>query len=116
MVKVKVTNKIIKNFSNIICCGDGDLHYLLYFHDANYYNAGVYGWNYDAYIINYNTIIVSGYRTISHAIRTSWELREEYNEKAREIIKNHQLTYEQQRDQVEELLQEYCKKAIEGGV
>ena len=60
MGKIKVTKKqITENFYNIYKCGYCDF---IPTADADFYTCGVYGWNADVYKINYNTVIVTGYR------------------------------------------------------
>lgn len=62
-MKVKVTRKEIEEgFRKIYRCGYCDLQPLFSSSDAKFYNAGVYGWNYDGVMIDVNTIILTGYR------------------------------------------------------
>lgn len=63
-MKLKVTSKEIKNrygFNNTIKLYDGDGQYLFPEYDANAYNCGVYGWNYDVFFIS-SYAITRGYR------------------------------------------------------
>lgn len=51
MNKSQTTQKYIKGiYNNIIVVGYCDLYYLLWAKNADYYNAGVYGWNADIYL------------------------------------------------------------------
>ena len=86
MGKIKVTRPDLKNsFGNrIFCCGYCDLQYIMW-HDARFYNCGVYGWNYDCYVnYDYNICITTGYRGM-FGKRISVELIESYSKKAADI-------------------------------
>ena len=55
--------------------------YLLMFTRRVGYNAGIYGWNYDVYIVG-DDVIITGYRPFN-AEKISYELLKEYENKAR---------------------------------
>ena len=60
----KITNKEAKNILNnkpVIWVDDSSIN--AYTNGTNYYNSGVYGWNYDVYEIG-NVIICAGYRPV----------------------------------------------------
>lgn len=111
MNKMKITNKQVKeNYKNIISVGYCDLYYLLQGLNARYYNAGVYGWNYDGFEINLNTLIITGYRPIKGNIKTDHKTIEKYENKAREIMKNYELDYRMQLIKVEKLREKFIKE------
>jgi hypothetical protein len=58
-MKRQVTNAFIKSYSKKIFLADENI---MQFKTADYYNCGVYGWNYDAWHVNNNTVILGGYR------------------------------------------------------
>lgn len=58
-MKKEVTNKFIKCYDKKIFLADENI---MQFKTADYYNAGVYGWNYDAWHVDTDTIILGGYR------------------------------------------------------
>ena len=63
-MKLKVTSKEIKNrygFNSTIKLYDGAGQYLFPEYDANAYNCGTYGWNYDVFFIG-GYAITRGYR------------------------------------------------------
>lgn len=63
MMKFKVTSKAVKNnYNNILKLGQAS--YLLRYQRPVAYNAGVYGWNYDLYIVD-GIAIVTGYRPVN---------------------------------------------------
>jgi len=55
--------------------------YLLMFTRRVGYNAGVYGWNYDVYIVG-DDVIITGYRPFN-AEKIDYDLLKEYENKAR---------------------------------
>ena len=96
MTKQQTTRKTINNnFKNIYCVGYCGLSYLLRAFEARYYNAGIYGWNWDAYPINNTTIIVTGYRNMPGEC-LPYELTQEFNKQAELIIKNSKFNWLEQ--------------------
>lgn len=85
-MKTKMTRKDI-NTRYAIGVGYCDAAYLLGDVNAIGYNAGVYGWNWDAYNVD-GVEIVTGYRNFPAGIRQAQHVNE-YNEKAREAWDNH---------------------------
>lgn len=62
-MKTQTTKKAIMNtYSNVIKVGYCDLQDALKLREPNFYTVGVYGWNADVYVIDSNTVIVTGYR------------------------------------------------------
>lgn len=49
-------------YENVITVGYCDLQYALKWREPNFYTVGVYGWNADVYVIDYDTVVVTGYR------------------------------------------------------
>ena len=49
-------------YRNVIKVGYCDLQNALIGIEPNFYTAGVYGWNADVYVIDRDTVIVTGYR------------------------------------------------------
>lgn len=107
----KITRKQVNMYKNIICVPYCDLWYLLYFRDKTGYNSGVYGWNYDFYHINLHTCIVTGYRPFGNI--KNYDLCDEYNEKARNIIEDRTISDEEKKEKVENLLEEFIEKITE---
>lgn len=103
----KTTRKNIVNYSNNLrMCGYCDLASLLYNHDAVAYTLGVYGWNFDVYEV-YGLTICTGYRgmpgeRLKHI--------SEYEVKANKILHTYDISYEQAKEQIENLLKEFCLK------
>ena len=62
-MKTKTTKKaIMSTFENVISVGYCDLQDALKWREPNFYTVGVYGWNADVYVIDCDTVIVTGYR------------------------------------------------------
>lgn len=62
-MKTKITKKsIMSAYRNVIKVGYCDMQDALKWREPNFYTVGVYGWNADVYVIDYDTVIVTGYR------------------------------------------------------
>ena len=62
-MKTKTTKRAIMSaFENVIKVGYCDMQDALKRREPNFYTARVYGWNADVYVIDYDTVIVTGYR------------------------------------------------------
>lgn len=62
-MKTKITKKAIMGaYRNVIKVGYCDMQDALKWREPNFYTAGVYGWNSDVYVIDYDTVIATGYR------------------------------------------------------
>lgn len=111
-MKYKTTAKAIReNACNPRTVGYCDLWHLLNNHEPNAYTCGVYGWNFDVYEI-YGLTICTGYRGM---VGPRCEGIAEYEEKAAKILswENKEMTYDEKREAVENLLHEFCK--LNGG-
>lgn len=109
-MKIRTTRKaIVQNSDNIVSAGYCDLQYLLRFHEPKAYTAGVYGWNFDMYHI-YGVTICTGYRNMPG--RRAAGIKE-FESKAADVINAHFLRYDEQREELEKLVKEFCK--LNGG-
>lgn len=62
-MKTQITKRAIMNsFKNVISAGYCDLQSALTWREPNFYTKGIYGWNADVYVIDDETVIVTGYR------------------------------------------------------
>lgn len=61
MLKSKVTKKELKSNYTYIFSTTQNLYYLLMNNNAKFYYANVYGWRFDVYQIDLDTIITTGY-------------------------------------------------------
>lgn len=87
-MKIKTTKKYINTvWKNVYCAGYCDLQYIMHGANPEYYNAGIYGWNWDAYADYKNdAVITTGYRNMTGR-RVPTALIEKYTERAKEIIR-----------------------------
>lgn len=73
---VKITNKEAKNFlanKPVIWVDDSSIN--AYTNGTNYYNAGVYGWNYSiAYNERHNSYVICGYRIPDSVLKSASEV------------------------------------------
>lgn len=112
MNKIRVTKKeILKACKNIICVGYCDLQYLLYYKYADFYTCGVYGWNCDIYKINENLLISTGYSPFGN-IRIDYKKTRKTEEKARAIVHDTKLSFEQKKKKLDNLLNKYIQEAL----
>lgn len=114
-MKLKVTNKQLKgSFQNIIYMDN--LHFLSYAvtDGASFYNSGVYGWNYDVYVYDYKTILVTGYRNLPYNIR-NYKIEEKYNALYDEAIKDLPFGDDKKWTIATEIMQKYVEEMIKNG-
>ena len=113
-MKLQTTKKAIKNnFYTVISIGYCDAQYLLYFKDPFAYSAGINGWACDYYQIK-NTCISTGYSPIGE--RAPYELLNELEHKAGEIIRDSSIEHKNKAALVESLLTQLIdsvKKTVE---
>lgn len=108
-MKFKTTKKeITSNFDKILGIGYCGLQHLLYYQNPIAYTCGVYGWYADIYNIN-GVIICTGYCPFGN-IRADYNLTKEYDEKARQITNDRNKSYEQRKEEVNSLLNEFIEK------
>ena len=115
MKKIQTTRKYLKE--NYICCGIGycDASYLLYYYSAAFYNAGVHGWNFDAFVFG-DYVITTGYRNLIYDIPVDNKLLKELNEKARLLVYNKKMHYPETKEQIDRLLKEFLDKTFNADV
>lgn len=99
--------------SDYICYGAGycDLQCLLRYQARDYYTCGVYGWNFDVFTFGHHAV-TTGYRGMIHHVDRQFKLEEIYEQKAREIQANRELSYDQQKEQTKKLLNEFLQKVF----
>lgn len=105
-MKIKVTKKQLNlYFNNVVHAGYCKLQFLLSNNMPFGYNAGVFGWNWDAYNL-YGITIVTGFRNMPgiEAVGIA-----EYESKAKAIYYNDGITWDEKRAAIDELLHEFCK-------
>lgn len=113
-MKVKVTQKAVKaGHQHVLVVGYCRLQYLLHTREADYYTTRIEGWAADVYSIG-SVAIATGYSPFGD-IRPSYELCQKYDEQAQEILSNHSLKYEETKEKIASLLNEFIEAAIKEG-
>ena len=74
-------NDVLRLGRNVYSVGYCKAQYLLNYSRKVGYNAGVYGWNYDVYIVG-DDVIITGYRPFN-AKKINYDLLKKYEESAR---------------------------------
>lgn len=82
MKKINVTRKYVcSNFTNIISVPYCALQDLLRYESPLWFTSGIYGWNADVYMIDFDTCIVTGYRPFGN-IRPTYATTDVFNRTA----------------------------------
>lgn len=79
-MKLKITRK---ELVNAICYQFNDLYRIRDVKNADAYNSGIYGWNYDVYFLGHNIAIVHGYSPIGLKLVDNDNLLRKLVEKAK---------------------------------
>ena len=113
-MKFKVSKKeISQNFYKIIGTGYCNIDYLLKFHDPVAYSARAEGWACDYYDIN-GVLISTGYAPLSSKnTHSTYDIIKKYDDQAREIACDYHMAWEEQKDKIEKLLQDYMKEVTQ---
>ncbi len=111
MARGQTTRKYIADRYTCYGIGYCDCQYLLRYQSREYYTSGVYGWNFDVYTFG-RYAVTTGYRSCIHHVKRNWELEKEYEEKARKIYYNRELTWEVQKTKINNLLAEFLQKVF----
>lgn len=107
---MKITRNDLYNFGakKIIAIGYCNAWSLLNQEDRIGYNAGVYGWNYDAYYID-GVIITTGYCPIGEHV--NYDLLQEYETRAEKVLSyDNKAPYDEKAAEVKRLLREFVSK------
>lgn len=83
---MKATKKqIIKHFRYVICVPYCAVQFLFPEWKRDYHTSGIYGWNADCFIVDNETIVVTGYRPFGN-ISAGLSLCEKYDKLAEKNI------------------------------
>lgn len=108
MGKIKTTRKsVVSAYSNIVSIGYCDAQNLLRCADPVAYTMGTYGWNFDVYYIG-GVAICTGYRGMPGRRARNVE---KYESLAAEVWRDYSKTWEEQRQEVEDILREFVAQA-----
>lgn len=112
MEKIKTTKKYIKaNYNYILNTSYGNADYLLTGIEPRYYNAGIYGWNWNGYELTENLCIITGYRnTLGQDV--DQEVLKYYENQAKQTFQNSNLTHYQILRAIELLRNDFIKEVL----
>ena len=107
-MKFKVTRKEMKeNYNAIIGIGYCKAQNLLKYQDPIAYSVGVYGWACDYYDVG-GVLISTGYAPIGQS--PDYDIIRKYDLQAEKINHNYNLSYEERKNQVNYLLNEFISE------
>ena len=116
MIKTQVTRKQIQNsYTNIISIPYCNAQYLLnYKHPEHFTYSRAYGWRADVYIIDCDTVIVTGYAPFGN-IKPDRDTVKAFEEKAEKLVHNaYNQPFEERQAQLAALLDEFVT-TVTGG-
>jgi hypothetical protein len=114
-MKTKITKKQINDSGMSFI---GDIQTLLQYQKPQYFNCGVYGWNWDCYTF-YTTghkvyFVLNGYRNFpSNRVYPGFDFVRGYEEQARAIQKDFSLSYDEKKEKTNAVLKEFLQKIFE---
>ncbi len=109
-MKYKTTQKAIRNnYNTIISLSYCAAQNLLNFENPTAYTCGVYGWNADIYDLGEGVAIVTGYRPFGN-VKPNYDKVKEYEDRAEKIRYNNSLTWQEQKEQLKQLITEFVKE------
>lgn len=100
---IELKKKEVKENYKCYSIGYCEAQDLLSLEGANFYTAGVYGWNADVYIFG-NTAIITGYRPFGESL--DFDIVNKYNKKAYEYRRANNQGYEVQKRHLQMLIYE----------
>lgn len=109
-MKYRTTQKAVNaGYANKICVSYCALQNLLNHESPVAYTTRREGWGADIYEINASTAIITGYSPFGN-IRPAYDVCRRYDEKAEKIRCNYSLTWEEQKDALQELLKKFVEE------
>lgn len=108
-MKYKITRKAVnEGYINKICVSYCALQTLLMYESETAYTSRREGWAADIYDFG-NTAIITGYAPFGN-IRPGYDICSRYEEQAETIRYNYDLSYEDQKNQLRQLINEFIKE------
>jgi len=110
-MKFKATKKEMKSrYNQIVGIGDSNLQFLLKFEEPIAYSTRSEGWACDYYDID-GILISTGYASLdSRNTKHDYNLVHGYDEQARDIMSDYDKSYEQQKEEVQQLLKQFIEE------
>lgn len=113
-MKFKTTKSAVNNgYVNRICVSYCALQTLLSYESETAYTTRREGWAADIYDFG-NTAIITGYSPFGN-IRPGYDLCKKYESAAQEIRYNYSLSWEEQKAQLSDLIQDFIREAVNNG-
>lgn len=110
-MKQNVTMKYVtNNYRKRIAIGYCHAQYLLEGQEPSYYTHGIYGWNNDIYQVDYDTVIITGYRNLRGNIDYKYETLEKYEKEASHIYNSIGISYDDKITKINNLLNQFIKE------
>ena len=111
-MKIKTTKKAMKDFNKIIGIGYCNAQYLLKYEEPFAYSTRAEGWACDYYKIN-GVLISTGYAPLDNRnAKTDYKITRKFDDEARNIVYNYDLSYDEQKEQVTKLLHEFVSVCV----
>lgn len=108
-MKYKTTKSaVLHGYSTTISIPYCDIQTLLSFENPVAYTTRREGWGADIYEFN-NVAIITGYAPFGK-IKPSYEIRRKYEENARKIRYDYSLKWEEQKQQLRDMIDEFIKE------
>lgn len=119
-MSIKATRKELKETFDCIGCGYCNAQYLLNYESPIFYNYGVYGWNFDGYILRHSItgqklLLTTGYRNIIHndIAQNDYEIISKYNKLAEvRLAQSPYPSREEMQQLINELIEEIYKSLL----
>lgn len=117
MGKIRTTRRELKDNFNCYGFGYCELSNILYFENARFYTCGIYGWNFDAYVIEHKgqeICLTTGYRNMieNKSQKNSFSLGRKFDNEAGIIISDNKISYDNKKAAVTALLHEFLDELI----
>jgi hypothetical protein len=112
MNKIHVTKKQMRDNYYILGVSYCKLQFLLNYTSPVAYSTGAHGWACDYYNVD-GVLISTGYAPLSSKnCKSNYEMIKQYDDNAQKIVYDHKLEYEDKKNKVTALLNEFIKEAL----
>lgn len=111
MSKIRLTKKSLNtDYWNILGTGYCNLQFLLKFQEPFAYSARAEGWACDYYNVD-GLLISTGYSPMkSKRVRSCYELEHEYDDIAKEILEDSEISWAEKEERVNKLLRQFVER------
>lgn len=111
MRKIRLTKKSLNtDYWNILGTGYCNLQFLLKFQEPFAYSTRAEGWACDYYNVD-GVLISTGYSPLkSKRVRSCYELEHEYNDIARKILEDSEISWKEKEQRINKLLRQFVER------